>query len=96
MTNDRLDTIRTGVLDRMERAQRTMRMAIFGAALTELALFAIAFTMVDWDDRFERLLFIFSVLNYTIIAFGLFALGAHVSRSAARVLAAMEPGDAVR
>ena len=96
MTNDRLDTIRTGVLDRMERAQRTMRMAVFGAALTELALFAIAFTMVDWDDRFERLLFIFSVLNYTIIAFGLFALGAHVSRSAARVLAAMEPGDRIR
>ena len=39
METERLDTIRHNVLDRMERAERGVRLAIFGAALTELAPF---------------------------------------------------------
>ena len=89
MTTNNLDGIRTGVLDRMERAHRHMRLGIVGAAFTEVVLLAVAFTLVDWSDRIERLLFIFSVLSYTIIALGLVALGAHVTRSVSRVLAAM-------
>jgi hypothetical protein len=92
-TPDRLDDVRHSVLDRMERAERMVRLALFGAALAELALFAIALAMVDWHDRLERLLFLFSVITYTIIALGLAALGAHVSRSVGRVLAAMTPPD---
>jgi uncharacterized membrane protein len=95
MPADRLDTIRTSVLDRMERAERNMKLGIFGALIVELLLFGVAFTMVDWDNRIERLLFIFAVLTYTITALGLAALGAHVTRSVGRVLAAMEtPGEA--
>jgi hypothetical protein len=90
---DRLDDVRHSVLDRMERAERMVRLALFGAALAELALFAIALVMVDWHDRIERLLFLFSVITYTIIALGLAALGAHVSRSVGRVLAAIGPPD---
>jgi hypothetical protein len=90
MDTDRLDTIRHSVLDRMERAERHVRLAIFGAALSELALFAGAFVMVNWDNHLERLMFVFAVLSYTIIALGLVALGAHVSRSVGRVLAAID------
>ncbi|MGI8497313.1 MAG: hypothetical protein ACR2OG_07010 [Gemmatimonadaceae bacterium] len=86
-----LDTIRSGVLDRMERAERNVRLGILGAAVAELALFAFAFTMVDWHNRVERLLFVFATLSYTIIALGLVALGAHVTRSVGRVVAAMDP-----
>ena len=89
MTADRLDTIRESVLTRMERAERGVRLAIIGAAIAELALFALAFLMVNWDDHLERLLFLLAVLSYTIIALGLVALGAHVTRSVSRVLAAM-------
>ena len=93
METERLDTIRHGVLDRMERAERGVRLAIFGAAIAELALLSVAFVMVNWDNHLERLLFVLAVLSYTIIALGLVALGAHVSRSVGRVLAAMSVSD---
>src|SRR5688572_23671748 len=90
-TTDRLDDVRRSVLDRMERAERMGRFAIIGAALAELALFAIALAIVDWRDPLQRLLFLCSVITYTIIGLGLIALGAHVSRSVGRVLAATTP-----
>lgn len=94
MSVPNLDAVRDSVLTRMERADRLTRLAIFAAGTVELALFAVAIYMVDWDNRVERLLFVFSVLSYTIIALGLLALGAHVTRSVGRVLAAMDPGGA--
>ena len=93
MEAERLDTIRRGVLDRMERAERGVRLAIFGAAIAELALFITAFVMVNWDNHLERLLFVLAVLSYTILALGLVALGAHVTRSVARVLAAIDVSE---
>ena len=93
MTADPLDTIRRSVLTRMERAERGVRLAIIGAALAELALFGLAFFMVNWDNHLERLLFVLAVLSYTIIALGLVALGAHVTRSIGRVLAAMSAAE---
>ena len=87
----RLEMIQAGVLDRMERAEKLVKAAVVGAALVEAGLFAVALYLVDWSDPLQRLLFIFSVLSYTIIALGLVALGAHVTRTAARILAAMEP-----
>jgi hypothetical protein len=92
---DRLDAARQGVLDRMERADRHVRNAILAAGAAELGLFAVAFTMLDWQSRVERLMFVLAVLTYTILALGLVALGAHVSRCATRVVAALggeEPG----
>ena len=90
MTRNNLDAIQAGVLDRMERADALVRWAIVAAAIIEGGLFAIALYLVDWSDPVQRLLFIFSVLSYTIIAMGLVALGGHVTRSVARILAAME------
>jgi hypothetical protein len=91
--SQRLDEIRGSVLDRMERAERNVRLAIMGAAVAEMALFVVAFALVDWHNHTEKLLFVFSVLSYTTIAFGLIALGAHVSRSAARVLGALDTAE---
>lgn len=86
-----LDRIRERVLDRMERGERVTKLAILGAAALELLLFVLAFRLVDWRDPVQKLLFVFSVLSYTILALGLIAVGGHVSRSVARVLAALEP-----
>ncbi len=94
MSTTNLDAIREGVLTRMERADRLVRLAIYAGAAVELALFAIAIYMVDWDSRVEKLLFVFSVLSYTIVVLGIVALAGHVTRSVGRVLAAMDAGEA--
>lgn len=85
MNSERIDEVRSSVLDRMERAERNRNLAILGAAAVELILFIVAFMMVDWNDRVERLVFVLAVLSYTIIVLGLAALGAHVTRSSARM-----------
>ena len=90
-TND-LDSIRQGVLDRIESHQRNMRLAIFAAGAVEVLLIIVALLLVDWSDRTQTIIVIMSVLTYTIIALGLVALGAHVSRAVGRVLLAIEPG----
>jgi len=90
MSTERLDSLRRSVLTQMERAERNMRLGIFGAAVAELALFVIALRLVDMDNRLERLMFVLAVLSYTIIVLGLVALGAHVTRATGRVIAAMD------
>ena len=85
-----LDAVRASVLDRMERGQRVVRGAILVAALLEATLFAVAIVYVDWKDRTQVLLFLLSVVGYSIVALGLIALGGHVSRSVGRVLAALD------
>ena len=90
MTDRTLDDIRHSVLDRMERGERVMRLSLFGAAALEALMFVVAFRLVDWDNRLHLLIFLFSVFTYFIVILGLVALAGHVSRSAARVIAAIE------
>ena len=87
-----LDTIRQGVLDRIERHERNMHLAIIAAFVLETALIIIAFRLVDWGDRTQTIIVVMSALTYTIIVLGLVALGAHISRAVARVLLAIDPG----
>ena len=94
MNSERLDEVRRGVLDQMERAERNRKLAILGAAAVELVLFLVAFMMIDWSVRIERLVFVLAVLSYTILVLGLAALGAHVTRSSGRILAALDDGAA--
>lgn len=89
---ERSDVVR-GVLDRMEHHARLTRLAVLGAAGVEGLLMVIALLRVNWADDTHVLLFIFSVLGYTIVALGLVALGAHVSRVGARVVAALDDAD---
>ena len=88
-----LDQIRADVLDRMERGERAVRFGMFGAALAELLLFVAAFRLVTWSDPLHRLVFVLAVLGYTIVVLGLFALGGHDTRVAARIVAALDRGD---
>ena len=90
MPTDRsLDDVRTSVLDRVERGERATKLAIVAAALVEALMLALALALTDWKDPVQRLLFIFSVLSYSIIALGLFALGGHVTRTVGHLMDAI-------
>ena len=90
MSGKSVDAIREGVIHRMERQAQTIRFIMLGAAAVEALMLGLALYLVDWQQRTHVLLFVFSVLGYTIIVLGLVALGAHVSRTANRIVAALE------
>ena len=85
-----VDDIREGVLRRMERQTNIIRMVVLAAAGVETLLIALALRVVDLKDPTHVLIFITSVLGYTIVVLGLVALGAHVSRATNRVVAVLE------
>jgi hypothetical protein len=87
--SSRLDDIRIGVINRMERHARNVKLAMFGAAVIELLLIALAAAKLQFSNRFEVLVFAFFLMTYTIVLLGLAALGAHVSRVGDRVIAAL-------
>jgi hypothetical protein len=87
---DRLDTIREGVLDRMETGQRLVRFGAGAAAVLELAMLVACILLVDWTDRTQMLLFVIFILSYFIIMLGMLMLAGHVTSAAARILAALE------
>jgi hypothetical protein len=78
----------------MDRDAQRVRMAVIAAAMIEGLLLVVALLKIDWTNDTQILLFIFSVLGYTIVALGLAALGAHISRVGARVVAALDRRDA--
>jgi hypothetical protein len=85
-----VDEARRASLERIDRGERNYRAAFFGAVLLE-ALFLAAFLLLaDFSNRVHLLLLLASVAAYTIVALGLVALGAHVSRNTLRVLKAVE------
>lgn len=77
----------------MDRDAQRVRLTVLGAAMMEGLLMVIALLKIDWKNDTQVLMFVFSVLGYTIIALGLAALGAHVSRVGARVVAALDERD---
>jgi hypothetical protein len=85
-----VDSIREGVLRRMERQANTVRLLIVAAAGVEALLLALALRIVDLENSTHVLILVTSVLGYTIVALGLVALGAHVSRVCNRVVAVLE------
>src|SRR5205814_7098791 len=90
MSAQNLDNIRQGVLDRMERGDRLVKGAIIAAAIAEGLLLAAAIFVADWSNPLHRLVFILSILTYSVIACGLVALAGHISRSVGRLLIALE------
>ena len=84
----------SGILEQMDRDARRVRLAVIGAAMVEALLMVIALVKIDWKNDTHVLMFVFAVLGYTIIALGLAALGAHVSRVGARVVAALDGRNA--
>lgn len=85
-----LDAIRGEALARVERGERNFKLAFFGGVAFE-ALFLVALLLAaDLSNRTHVLLLVATVGGYTVVVLGLVALGAHVSRSVARVLKAVE------
>lgn len=90
---NKLDEIRTSTLDQMEKAERRYKTAFLGAALVELLFFAAYLLLADFSDRVQVLLLLATIAVYTLVAFGLLALGAHVNRNTLRLLNAIERSD---
>lgn len=88
--DERLDTIREGVLDRMETGQKLVRFGLGAAAFLELAMLAACILLVDWGDRTQVLLFAIFILSYFIIMLGMVSLAGHVTSATGRILAALE------
>ena len=83
----------SSVLAQMDRHAQRVRLTVLGAAMMEGLLMVFALLRIDWKNDTQVLMFVFAVLGYTIIALGLVALGAHVSRVGARVVAALDGRD---
>ena len=84
------DRARTSALDRIDRAERGFKLAFYGAAAFEAAFLAAFLLAADLKDRTHVLILIGAVGVYGVAVLGLFALGAHVSRCAERVLRAID------
>lgn len=85
-----LDRIRAAALARIEKRERGYRLAIAGAVAAEAVLLLAFLLLADLHDRTHLLLLVSAILVYTTLALGLAALGAHVSRAAERIVAAIE------
>ena len=85
-----LDGVRLAALARIDRSERNFNLAFWGAGLVETAFIAAFLLLADLSNRLHLLLLISTVSGYSIVILGLFALGAHINRSVARVLKAVE------
>ncbi len=88
--SEKINEIRSNTLNQIERNERNYKLSFVGAAFVEM-LFIVAFLLLaDFSNRIHILLFIASFSVYTILIFGLIALGLHVNRNTLRVLNAIE------
>lgn len=85
-----LDGVRAAALARIDRSERNFKLFFFGAFIVESLFIVMFFLLADLSNRVHVLLLISTVSSYTIIIFGLFALGAHINRGIARLLKAVE------
>jgi len=86
----KLDEVRAAALTRINRSERNFKLAFCAAAFVEV-LFVVSFLwLADLSNRVHLLLLISTVSCYSIVVLGLFALVAHINRSALRVLTAIE------
>lgn len=77
-------------LDAADRRERMARLALFGAALLEALLLAIALLLMDFGDRTHLLVFVMSILSYTTLALGLVVVAAKAGAANARLLQAIQ------
>ena len=88
--SEKINEIRANTLDLIERNERNYKLSFVGAALVEAAFIGAFLLLADFSNRVHVLLFIAAFSVYTILIFGLFALGLHVNRNTLRVLNAIE------
>lgn len=90
MTTPNLDRVRGETLDRIERGERNVKLAVLAAAVVEALLMAAFLLAADFSNRTHLLLLIATVGIYSILGLGLIALGAHVNRNTRILLKAIE------
>ena len=88
--SEKINEIRVGALGRIERSERHYKFAFIGAAFVEMLFIAAFLLLADFSNRVHLLLFIASFSVYTILIFGLIALGLYVNQNTLRVLNAIE------
>jgi len=88
--SEKINDIRANTLNLIERNERNYKYVFTGAALIEVLFFAAFLLLADFSNRVHVLLLITTITIYTMIAFGLIALGLHVNRNTLRVLNALE------
>jgi hypothetical protein len=88
--NPNLDRVRGETLDRMERAERNVKLALLAAAVVEAFLLGGFLLAADFSNRTHLLLLISTVAIYAILGLGMIALGAHVNRNTRILLKAIE------
>jgi hypothetical protein len=88
--SEKINEIRSNTLNQIERNERNYKFSFVGAAFVELLFFVAFLLLADFTNRVHVLLLIMTIVIYTIMAFGLLALGLHVNRNTLRVLNALE------
>lgn len=85
-----LDEIRAAALARIDRSERNLKLAIYGAFFVEAAFIVSFLLAADLSNRIHLLLLISTVSCYSIVVLGMVALGAYINRAVLRVLKAVE------
>jgi uncharacterized membrane protein len=85
-----LDKIRKNTLQLIEKNERNYKLTAAGFAVIELLFLAAFLLLADFSNRTHLLLLIATVASYTIIGFGIIALGLHVNKNTLRILQAIE------
>jgi len=85
-----LDRVRGETLDRIERSEHKVKLAILAAALVEVVLMGGFLRIADFGNPLHVLLLIATVAIYAILGLGLIALGAHANRNTRILLKAIE------
>ena len=88
--NKNLDDIRGTTMKRVEQNERNYKLMFVGAAIIEAIFLAAFLLLADFSNSLHLLLLISGISVYTIIGFGLIALGLHVNRNALRIINAIE------
>lgn len=85
-----INEVHRTALDRIDRSERNYKAAFVGAAIVEAFFLGGYLLLADFSNRLHVLLLITTIAVYSILAFGLLALGSHVNRNTLRVLKAIE------
>ena len=88
--SNKTNEIRENTLSRIERNERYYKLMFVGAAIVEAGFLASFLLLADFSNRVHLLLLIAGVAIYTILGFGLLALGLHVNQNTLRILNAIE------
>ena len=88
--SEKINEIRAVTLERIERNERNYKFAYVGAGFVEMLFIGAFLLLADFSNRVHLLLFIASFSVYTILIFGLIALGLYVNQNTLRVLNAIE------